>query len=64
MIKSSGTATQFINELKKMKANFTVKMTTNSTEVIYDEMKFLWLTVARMFFSSSFERQGRYQFVL
>jgi hypothetical protein len=42
MIKSSGTATQFIQELKKMKADFTVKMTTNSTEVIYDEMKFLY----------------------
>jgi hypothetical protein len=42
MIRSRGTATQFIEQLKKRNKDFTVKMTSNSTEVIYNDMKFLY----------------------
>lgn len=42
MIRSQGTATEFIEQLKKLKKDFTVKMTSNSTEVVYNGMKFLY----------------------
>jgi len=42
MIRSRGTATDFIEQLRKLKKDFTVKMTSNSTEVNYNGMKFLY----------------------
>ena len=42
MIRSRGTATQFIEQLKKRNKDFTVKMTSNSTEVNFNGMKFLY----------------------